>query len=69
MVISMLFYYYDYILIQNYVKVKKIDDKESIIKMKDYTFKFTGECLKITYFSKEELKIEGNIVNININYE
>lgn len=69
MVIPMLFYYYDYCLIQNYVKVLKICDEEAIIKMKHYSFILKGCCLKITYFSKEELKIEGNITDIKIEYE
>ena len=69
MVIAMLFYYYDYLLIQNFVNVSKIDSYKIEIKMRKYTFIISGECLKITYFSKEELKIEGNISQININYE
>ena len=69
MVIYMLFYYYDYLLIQNYQKVIKIDINESIVKLKDYSFVIKGNCLKITYFSKEELKIEGEILSIEIKYE
>ena len=69
MVISMLFYYYDYLLIQNYVKVEKIENSEALIKLKDYRFLIRGNCLKITYFSKEELKIEGEILSIEIKYE
>lgn len=65
----MLFYYYDYLLIQNYLKVLKISQNEAVIKMKHYIFTILGECLKITYFSKEELKIEGNIKDIKIEYE
>ena len=38
MVISMLFYYYDYLLIQNYQKVIKIDINESIVKLKDNSY-------------------------------
>ena len=69
MVISMLIYYYDYLLIQNYVKVEKIEKREALIKLKDYRFLIRGNCLKITYFSKEELKIEGEILTIEIKYE
>lgn len=69
MVIPMLFYYYDYLLIQNYLQVVAIEDNQAIIRMKHYKFIIKGECLKITYFSKEELKIEGCISNINIIYE
>lgn len=69
MVIPMLFYYYDYLLIQNYVKISQIENNKILIKMKDYNFIILGKCLKVTYFSKEELKIEGNIKNINIDYE
>ena len=69
MVIPMLFYYYDYCLIQKYVKVLKIEDEVCLIKMEHYIFLIEGCCLKITYFSKEELKIEGNITNIKIEYE
>lgn len=65
----MLFYYYDYLLIQNFIKVKKIENDQIEIIMKHYSFLISGECLKITYFSKEELKVEGNISQININYE
>ena len=69
MVIPMLFYYYDYILIQNYLKVLKIDDNEAKISVKHQIYTINGACLKITYFSKEELKIEGDIKNINIAYD
>ena len=69
MVISMLFYYYDYLLIQNYKKILEIKDDYILVIMKDYNFKISGEFLKVTYFSKEELKIEGNIENIKIIYE
>lgn len=69
MVIPMLFYYYDYILIQNYLKVLKIDENEAKISVKHQIYTINGSCLKITYFSKEELKIEGDIKNINIAYD
>jgi hypothetical protein len=65
----MLFYYYDYLLIQKYLKVLEINDNLALIKLKDYSFKITGNYLKITYFSKEELKIEGEIKTIEIIYE
>ena len=69
MVISMLFYYYDYLLIQYYRNIHSINDNEIVIKMKDYQFRISGEFLKVTYFSKEEMKIEGNIQNIHIIYD
>ena len=69
MVIAMLFYYYDYLLIQNYKKILLIESDLILVKMKDYKFSINGECLKVTYFSKDEIKIEGNIKKIEINYE
>ena len=65
----MLFYYYDYLLIQYYRNIHSINDNEIVIKMKDYQFRISGEFLKVTYFSKEEMKIEGNIQNIHIIYD
>ena len=69
MVIAMLFYYYDYLLIQNYQKILLLENDQILVKMKDYSFTVIGECLKVTYFSREELKIEGDIKKIEINYE
>ena len=65
----MLFYYYDYILIQKYIKISEVNENTIIVNLKDYSFKISGNFLKITYFSKEEMKIEGEIKTIEILYE
>lgn len=53
--------------VHQFKKIKKIDEREVLIETKDEVIIIIGNKLHLSYFSKDELLIEGNIMGVNIN--
>ena len=52
----------------NYIKLKKIENSNIVIAMKNLTYEIDGDDLTIGFYDRSEIKIKGKIRGIKIIY-
>ena len=58
----------DNIHIYRYIELQKLSSEEIVLKMDKFNLIITGKKLYIKQMNKEELFINGHIINIGISY-